>query len=213
MLGPRFDEAVSYAAVVHADQVRKGSGVPYMAHLLGVASLVLEDGGDEDRAIAGLLHDAVEDRGGRPRLNDIRQRFGMRVATIVEGCSDAISEDGEPKGDWWGRKCGHLEHLAEAGGDLREPLLRVSMADKLSNLRATVRDAGLKGDGFWKVFKQGAASQLWYYGRMNDIFRARCPKSTMLPELEALLAQLADVVPESDRALAERYRAERCPPV
>ena len=212
MLGPRFDEAVSYAAVVHADQVRKGSGVPYMAHLLGVASLVLEDGGDEDQAIAGLLHDAVEDRGGRPRLNDIRQRFGMRVATIVEGCSDAISEDGEPKGDWWGRKCGHLEHLAEAGGDLREPLLRVSMADKLSNLRATVRDAAGRDEGFWRVFKHGAASQLWYYGRMIDLFHERMPGSSMLPELDTLLVQLAELVPVGDRELADRYRADRCPP-
>jgi len=212
MLGPRFDEAVSYAAVVHADQVRKGSGVPYMAHLLGVAALVLEDGGDEDQAIAALLHDAVEDRGGRRRLNDIRQRFGMRVAAIVEGCSDAISEDGEPKGDWWGRKCGHLEHLAETDGNLREPLLRVSMADKLSNLRATVRDAGRGDARFWTVFKHGAASQLWYYGRMIDLFHARMPGSSMLPEMDALLVELAGLVPDGDRALAERYRAERCPP-
>ena len=212
MLGPRFDEAMAYARVVHADQVRKGSGVPYMAHLLGVASLVLEGGGDEDEAIAALLHDAVEDRGGRPRLNDIRQRFGMRVATIVEGCSDAISEDGEPKGDWWGRKCGHLEHLAEADGDLREPLLRVSMADKLSNLRATVRDAVRGDERFWMVFKHGAASQLWYYGRMIDLFHDRMPGSSMLPELDTLLVQLAELVPAGDRELAGRYRAERCPP-
>jgi hypothetical protein len=119
---------------------------------------------------------------------------------------------GAPKADWWERKCAHLDHLAHADGDLKEPLLRVSMADKLSNLRATVRDAGLQGDGFWQVFKQGAASQVWYYGRMTDIFRAQCPRSTMLPELEALQAQLAEVVPEADRQLAERYRAERCPP-
>jgi (p)ppGpp synthase/HD superfamily hydrolase len=211
MLGARFDEAVSYATVVHADQVRKGSGVPYMAHLLGVASLVLEDGGDEDEAIAALLHDAVEDRGGRPRLNDIRQRFGARVATIVEGCSDAIPEKGEAKGDWWERKCGHLEHLAETDGDLREPLLRVSMADKLSNLRATVRDAGRGDERFWAVFKHGAASQLWYYRRMIDLFHERMPGSSMLPELDALLVQLAELVPSGDRALAERYHAERCP--
>jgi GTP pyrophosphokinase len=210
MLSARFEDAVSYAARAHADQVRKGSGVPYIAHLLGVAALVLEDRGGEDEAIAALLHDAVEDQGGPTRLEDIRRRFGERVAEIVEGCSDSIREDGQPKVDWWERKCAHLDHLAHVDGDLTEPLLRVSMADKLSNLRATVRDAGLNGDGFWKVFKQGAASQLWYYGRMNDIFRARCPGSTMLPELEALLAQLTEVVPEADRALAERYRAERC---
>ena len=210
MLSARFEEAVSYAAQAHADQVRKGSGVPYVAHLLGVAALVLEDRGGEDEAIAALLHDAVEDQGGPTRLEDIRGRFGERVAEIVEGCSDSIREEGQPKADWWERKCAHLDHLAHVDGDLKAPLLRVSMADKLSNLRATVRDAGLNGDGFWKVFRQGAASQLWYYGRMNDIFRARCPGSTMLPELEALLAQLAEILPEADRALAERYRAERC---
>ena len=212
MLGPRFDQAMSYARDVHADQVRKGSGVPYIAHLLGVASLVLEDGGDEDEAIAGLLHDAVEDRGGRRRLNDIRERFGTRVADIVEGCSDAIPEDGKPKAEWWGRKCGHLEHLAEVEGDLREPLLRVSMADKLSNLRATVRDAGRGDERFWTVFKHGAASQLWYYGRMIDLFHDRMAGSSMLPELDALLVQLSELVLEGDRELAARYRAERCPP-
>jgi (p)ppGpp synthase/HD superfamily hydrolase len=212
MLSARFEDAVSYAAKAHADQVRKGSGVPYIAHLLGVAALVLEDGGGEDEAVAALLHDAVEDQGGPTRLEDIRGRFGERVAKVVEGCSDSIREVGEAKADWWERKCGHLDHLSHVDGDLTAPLLRVSMADKLSNLRATVRDAGLNGDGFWKVFKHGAASQLWYYGRMNDIFRARCPESTMLPELEALLAQLADIVPVAERALAERYRAERCLP-
>jgi (p)ppGpp synthase/HD superfamily hydrolase len=212
MLSPTFEDAVSYASEAHADQVRKGSGVPYIAHLLGVAALVLEDGGGEDEAVAALLHDAVEDQGGPSRLEDIRGRFGERVATIVEGCSDSIREAGQAKADWWERKCSHLDHLAHCEGDLAAPLLRVSMADKLSNLRATVRDAGLNGDGFWKVFRHGAASQLWYYGRMNEIFRARCPGSTMLPELEALLAQLAELVPEADRGLAERYRAERCPP-
>jgi GTP pyrophosphokinase len=213
MLSARFEEAVSYAVDAHATQVRKGSGVPYIAHLLGVAALVLEDGGGEDEAIAALLHDAVEDQGGPARLAEIRDRFGAQVAAIVEGCSDSILEAGAPKADWWERKCAHLDHLAHADGDLKDPLLRVSMADKLSNLRATVRDAGLQGDGFWQVFKHGAASQLWYYGRMNDVFRAQCPESTMLPELEALLAQLTELVPGGDRALAERYRAERCPPV
>jgi (p)ppGpp synthase/HD superfamily hydrolase len=210
LLTDRFDRALHLATGHHRAQLRKGTEIPYVSHLLAVTALVLEMGGSEDEAIAALLHDAVEDQGGPTRLEDIRGRFGERVAQIVEGCSDSIREEGEPKADWWERKCAHLDHLAHVDGDLAAPLLRVSMADKLSNLRATVRDAGLDGDGFWKVFKHGAASQLWYYGRMNDIFRARCPGSTMLPELEALLAQLAEVVPEADRALAERYRAERC---
>jgi len=212
VLGPQFDEAEAYARVAHADHVRKGSGVPYMAHLLGVASLVLEDGGDEDEAIAALLHDAVEDQGGPSRLEDIRARFGTRIADIVEGCSDAIPEPGQAKRDWWDRKCEHLDHLAHVDGALREPLLRVSMADKLSNLRATVRDAGRGDEDFWRVFKHGAASQLWYYGRMIDVFHDRLPGSSMLPELDTLLGQLAELVPAADRDLAERYRAERCPP-
>jgi (p)ppGpp synthase/HD superfamily hydrolase len=213
MLGTRFDDAVAYAGDLHRDHFRKGSdGVPYMAHLMGVAALVLEDGGSEDEAIAGLLHDAVEDRGGAATLAEIRRRFGAPVAEIVRGCSDAIPAPGAAKADWWTRKCTHLDHLAAADGDLAVPLLRVTMADKLSNLRATVRDANLRGPGFWVVFREGAASQLWYYGRMIDIFRARRPRSGMLPELEGLLVQLAALLPADDRALAARYSAERCPP-
>jgi (p)ppGpp synthase/HD superfamily hydrolase len=212
MLGRRFEEAITYAAIVHGDHVRKGGArVPYMAHLLGVASLVLEDGGGEDEAIAALLHDAVEDRGGRGRLDDIRRRFGERVAAIVRGSSDAIREPGTAKADWWERKCGHLEHLAAVDGDLAEPLLRVAMADKLSNLRATVRDAQARGPEFWVVFRQGAASQLWYYGRMIELFHARRPGSAMLPELDALLVRLAELLPAEERDRAARYRAERCP--
>ncbi|HEY3764602.1 MAG TPA: HD domain-containing protein [Gaiellales bacterium] len=213
MLGRRFEEAFVYASILHADHVRKGvGGVPYLAHLLGVAALVLEDGGGEDEAIAALLHDAVEDRGGLARLEDIRHRFGEPVAEIVRGASDAIRAPGVPKADWWERKCAHLEHLAHAQGDLAQPLLRVSMADKLSNLRATIRDARARGPEFWDVFSQGAASQLWYYGRMIDIFRLRCPQSGMLPELEDLLGQLEQLLTDEDRALAARYRAECCPP-
>jgi (p)ppGpp synthase/HD superfamily hydrolase len=217
MLGRRFDEAVAYAAVVHADHVRKGTGkagpaVPYIAHLLGVAALVLEDGGGEDEAIAALLHDSVEDRGGQPRLDDIRHRFGDRVAAIVRAASDAIPEPGGKKGEWWARKCHHLEHLADVEGELAMPLLRVTMADKLSNLRSTVRDARLRGAEFWVVFSHGPASQLWYYRRMIDVFRVRCPLSPMLPELEDLLMQLERLLPEQERARAVLLRAEHCPP-
>ncbi len=130
----------------------------------------------------------------------------------MEGCSDAIPEPNTPKDDWWDRKCAHLDHLAHVDGELAAPLLRVSMADKLSNLRATIRDAGGGDEQFWGVFRHGAASQLWYYDRMIDVFRARCPASSMLPELELLLAQLAALLSDADRELAARYRAERCPP-
>jgi (p)ppGpp synthase/HD superfamily hydrolase len=212
MLGRRFDEAVAYAAIVHGDHVRKGSaGVPYMAHLLAVAALVLEDGGGEDEAVAALLHDAVEDRGGQGRLDDIRRRFGEPVAALVRGSSDAIHDPGTAKADWWERKCAHLDHLAAVDGDLATPLLRVAMADKLSNLRATVRDAQARGPQFWVVFRQGAASQLWYYGRMIELFHARCPESAMLPELDTLLARLAEMLPAQERDRAAQYRVERCP--
>lgn len=218
MLGRRFDDAVAYASIVHADHVRKGTGkagpaVPYLAHLLGVAALVLEDGGGEDEAIAALLHDSVEDRGGEPRLDDIRHRFGDRVASIVRAASDAVPVHGGEKQEWWARKCDHLDHLAHIEGDLADPLLRVTMADKLSNLRSIVRDARARGAEFWaEVFSHGPASQLWYYRRMIEIFRTRCPQSSMLPELEDLLVQLERLVPEQERARAVLLRAEHCPP-
>jgi (p)ppGpp synthase/HD superfamily hydrolase len=217
MLGRRFDEAVAYASIVHADHVRKGTGtagpaVPYIAHLLGVAALVLEDGGGEDEAIAALLHDSVEDRGGQPRLDDIRHRFGDRVASIVRAASDAVPVRGGEKPEFWTRKCAHLDHLANIEGDLADPLLRVTMADKLSNLRSTVRDARARGAEFWAVFAHGPASQLWYHRRMIEIFRTRCPRSSMLPELEDLLIQLERLLPEQERARAVLLRAEHCPP-
>jgi hypothetical protein len=96
-------------------------------------------------------------------------------------------------------------------GDLAGPLLRVTMADKLSNLRATVSDAQARGPELWTVFSHGAAGQLWYYGRMIDLFHARCPRSAMLPELDTLLARLAELVPGEELELAARHRAERCP--
>jgi hypothetical protein len=197
MLGRRFEEAVLYASILHADHVRKGTQTPYMAHLLGVTALVLEDGGDEDGAIAALLHDAVEDRGGRPRLEDIRRRFGGEVARMVEECSDSVAVPGERKEDWWPRKRRYVAHLAAVsqGG------LRVSLADKVHNARAIVRDATLAGDGaaldrFWARFSTGAAGQLWYFRSLLAAFRSAVTEPTSLvEELALLVAQLERVVP------------------
>src|SRR5580704_12529855 len=125
-LGKRFDRALLYATDAHAAQSRKGTSRPYIAHLLGVAAIVLTHGGDEDEAIAALLHDAVEDQGGKPRLRDIRRKFGARVAGIVEGCTDA---DTEPKPPWLERKKKYLEHLRHADASVR----LVSAADKVYN--------------------------------------------------------------------------------
>src|SRR5664279_1795954 len=130
-LSTRFDHALLFAAQVHRDQDRKKSGIPYISHLLGVASIVIEYGGDEEMAIAALLHDAVEDQGGLARLREIRKKFGKRVAHIVDGCSDSYSE---PKAAWLERK---REYIARVEGESPEVRL-VSAADKLSNARETL---------------------------------------------------------------------------
>src|SRR6202158_6113719 len=133
VLTDRFDRALLYATHVHGGQVRKGTSIPYIAHLLAVAATVLEYGGSEDTAIAALLHDAVEDQGGEPRLADIRNRFGARGAGIVRACSDSVANAsaGEPKEDWHLRKTRYVAHLASAD----EATLLVSLADKVHNAR------------------------------------------------------------------------------
>lgn len=162
-LGPRFNDALTYALELHGRQRRKGSGVPYIAHLLAVAALVIEDGGDEDQAIAGLLHDAVEDQGGRKTLETIRQRFGERVALIVEGCSDT---DQTPKPPWRQRKNAYIAHLRTASPEVR----RVSLADKLHNSRSILNDL-LSGECVWERFKGGKEGTLWYYRSLLEVFR------------------------------------------
>lgn len=128
VLGPRFLRALEFAAEKHKGQTRKASTIPYIAHLMGVASLVLEAGGDEDLAIAALLHDVVEDCGGAPMLKEVRRRFGARVAKVVEGCTDA---DTYPKPPWQARKEKYIRHLKAADADTK----LVSAADKLNNVR------------------------------------------------------------------------------
>src|SRR5215475_4004969 len=116
VLTDRFDRALVYATHVHGGQVRKGTSIPYIAHLLAVSATVLEYGGDEDLAIAALLHDSVEDQGGKARLEDVRNRFGERVAQIVKACSDSLADTakGEPKAHWQERKESYLAHLRTA---------------------------------------------------------------------------------------------------
>src|SRR5438270_1390084 len=134
VLTDRFDRALLYATHVHGGQVRKGTTTPYVAHLLAVSATVLEYGGDEDLAIAALLHDSVEDQGGKARLEDIRNRFGNRVAHVVAACSDSLADTakGERKAHWRERKKAYIAHLREADKDI----LRVSLADKVHNARA-----------------------------------------------------------------------------
>jgi (p)ppGpp synthase/HD superfamily hydrolase len=186
-LSDRFSDALAYAANLHREQVRKANGTPYIAHLLAVTSLVLEAGGDEDQAIAALLHDAVEDQGGKQRLEEIHILYGKRVARIVEGCTDSFET---PKLDWRLRKESYLKHLPDAGDDV----LLVSLADKLHNARSIVRDLRGQGDDVWSKFKGGRNGTLWYYRSLADIY-ARLSKSSQVDELlrtVEMMEQLAD---------------------
>lgn len=167
-LSARFGEALEYAFNLHNHQVRKGTGIPYISHLMAVAAIVLENGGDEDQAIAALLHDAVEDQGGRPVLERIRIRFGERVAAIVDGCTDAYDF---PKPPWHERKQRYLEHLQEAGSEVT----LVSLADKLHNARSILFELRYLGQGIWERFKGGKQGTLWYYRSLVDVFHHVLP--------------------------------------
>jgi (p)ppGpp synthase/HD superfamily hydrolase len=160
----RFDEAFAYAHETHAGHTRKGSGVPYIGHLMGVASIVIDDGGTEDEAIAALLHDAAEDCGGRPRLEDIRTRFGDTVARIVEDCTDSWDD---PKGPWAERKQQYVEHARR----LAAPSLRVSAADKVHNSYAILRDLRNTGDKVWERFNAKPDDILAYYQSLVRSYR------------------------------------------
>jgi (p)ppGpp synthase/HD superfamily hydrolase len=155
--------------------MRKGSSIPYIAHLLAVAATVLEYDGSEDMAIAALLHDAVEDQGGEPRLSDIRNRFGDEVAKIVHACSDTVvnSSAGEQKEDWHTRKTGYIKHLSSTD---QETLL-VSLSDKIHNARSILRDLRKPdiGQAVWSRFKSSKEDTLWYYSELAKVFRKHLP--------------------------------------
>lgn len=181
-LGSRFLRAFQFAAEKHAGQTRKASTIPYIAHLMGVASLVLEAGGDEDLAIAALLHDVVEDCGGAPMLKEVRRRFGTRVAKIVNGCTDA---DTYPKPPWRERKESYLRHLKKADADTR----LVSAADKLNNVRSILTDYRELGESVWARFNGGREGTLWYYRALLDEFLRR-PENRITRELALAVKEL-----------------------
>ena len=155
-LGARFLRAFVFAAEKHKGQTRKASSIPYIAHLMGVASLVLEAGGDEDLAIAALLHDVVEDCGGVPMLKEVRRRFGARVAKVVDGCTDAYTD---PKPPWRERKEKYIARLRNEDQETR----LVSAADKLNNVRSILSDYRAVGESIWSRFNGGREGTLWYY--------------------------------------------------
>jgi (p)ppGpp synthase/HD superfamily hydrolase len=181
-LGPRFLRAFEFAAEKHQNQTRKASTIPYIAHLMGVASLVLEAGGDEDLAIAALLHDVVEDCGGAPMLKEVRRRFGQRVAKVVEGCTDA---DTIPKPPWLERKQSYIRHLKNADADTR----LVSAADKLNNVRSIISDYRTIGESVWSRFNGGREGTLWYYRTLRDVF-LRHKKNRITRDLELAVNEL-----------------------
>ena len=163
-LSDRFEKALVWATRLHAEQERKGSGVPYISHLLAVAASALEHGADEDQAIAALLHDAVEDQGGVETLSQIVQRFGPRVARIVEGCSDTLSS--HPKPPWRERKEAYIAHLREASASVR----LVSACDKLHNVRSIIRDHHELEDALWSRFRGGKEGTRWYYRELIEVY-------------------------------------------
>lgn len=193
-LTARFTSAIDYARHVHVNY-RKGTSVPYMAHLLGVASLVMGESGHvpfavtEDMVIGALLHDAVEDEGGLPRLYDIEANFGKEVAKIVEGCTDSFEEDSNKKQEWELRKTSYIERLRKES----QGTLLVSAADKLYNARAIIEDYGEIGAEVWKRFKRGREQQLWYFDELLKIYEARCPNWRIVTELKSVVSELRRV--------------------
>lgn len=188
-LGSRFLRAFLFAAEKHSGQTRKASTIPYIAHLMGVASLVLEAGGDEDLAIAALLHDVVEDCGGVPMLKEVRRRFGPRVAKVVDGCTDA---DIYPKPPWRERKEKYIRRLKQEGPDTR----LVSAADKLNNVRSILSDYRVLGDSVWSRFNGGRDGTLWYYRTLRDEFLRHTP-NRITRDLELAVCELETLVQAS----------------
>ena len=182
----RFQDALVWATQLHAGQMRKGTSIPYIAHLLGVTSIALHYGADEDEAIGALLHDAPEDAGGAATLHEIEQRFGSRVAGIVLGCTDTLEV---PKPPWRQRKETYLAHLSDAPASVR----LVSASDKLHNARANLADYYVLGDALWARFNGGRDGTLWYYRALVEVFRAG-GTTPLIDELVRTVSELERVV-------------------
>ena len=203
-LTTRFDHALLFAAQVHRNQDRKKTGIPYLSHLLGVASIVLDYGGDEDMGIAALLHDAVEDHGGKPMLRAIEQLFGPRVAKIVDGCTDSYGDEDMKKPKWYPRKLRYLHRVRNEDAETRF----VSAADKLYNTRAVLRDLRYSGESVFERFSAPKAKVLWYYRSLVREYRA----AGVTHQLKPLLDDLDRVVTELEHLsglLAEPIKPAR----
>jgi (p)ppGpp synthase/HD superfamily hydrolase len=185
VLTARFEEALLYATRLHSTQTRKASDIPYISHLMAVASLALEYGGGEDEAIAALLHDAIEDQGGDETRIELLRRFGPDITAIVDGCTDA---DTFPKPPWQPRKEAYVAGLRAAS----RSVLLVVACDKLHNARAMVKDYRVCGEALWSRFSGGRAGMLWYYRvladllRSSDLVQVAAELNRVVTELESL---------------------------
>jgi (p)ppGpp synthase/HD superfamily hydrolase len=173
---------MSFAFRLHAGQLRKGTKIPYVAHLLSVASIALQHGADEEEAIAALLHDAVEDQGGPKTREEIRQRFGGRVVAIVDACTDS---DVTPKPPWKQRKQAYIAHVRTAPASVR----LISASDKLDNARAILADYRSIGESLWKRFHGGREGTLWYYRSLVETFRA-AGSNALVEELDRVVTEI-----------------------
>ena len=191
LISPRFASALAYAAELHQEQERKVSGVPYVAHLLRVAGIVLEYGGNEEEAIAALLHDALEDQGGMPVLDEIRRRFSEAVAATVLGCSDAHTR---PKPPWRDRKQAHVDQVRGASPSIR----MVVAADKLDNARSLLREYRVRGELLWNFFHGGRDGTLWYYDAMLAALQG-VGITALVEEFERTLMEIRRIAQEGDR--------------
>jgi GTP pyrophosphokinase len=188
----RFARVVTFAARAHAGQRRKSTLIPYITHPLAVSALVVEFGGDEDQAIAGLLHDVVEDCD--VSLLTISAEFGLRVASIVEGCTDGVIDADGRKAPWLERKIRYLEHLEDEAADV----LLVSACDKLHNARAIVDDIRTIGEAVFERFTANRQQTIWYYRRLAGIFARRLRDPHLVRALEYEVANMTDYGAPSD---------------
>jgi (p)ppGpp synthase/HD superfamily hydrolase len=195
-LSERFTDALVFATELHANQTRKGGGIPYIAHLMGVASIALEYGANEDEAIAALLHDAIEDQGGAATREEIRRRFGNTVTEIVDGCTDA---DTTPKPPWRQRKEAYIARLPKESASVH----LVSAADKLHTARSVLGDYRLIGDAVWERFQGGKTGTLWYYRAVVEALAAT-GSTPLVDELERVVSELEGLVGISQTLNSEK---------
>ena len=189
-LSPKFEKALVYATRIHGGQLRKKTRIPYIAHILGVAAIAMEYGGNETEAIGALLHDAVEDCGGKKRLRDIERKFGKAVAKIVDGCTDSYET---PKPPWRQRKEAYIAHLKDSDASIR----LVSASDKLHNTRALLAELRRHGEEVFERFAGKKDGALWYYRALVNAFRPHGDHTDLIDELDRVVTEIERLSCES----------------